>query len=205
MRTIFIFIILIILVNNKIAYPYSKHYQRNVSQDNIQTDITILLEEAIELYNTGKKDGKFEASTKLFNKIIQLDQKNVTAHFYLGEINFLKMEISSIFRKKKYGDIACKKFEIVVKLDPKHHKAHHYLGRMYHMSPIWYEDLREKAIEEFKIALKIKPESIETLRYLAMAYEKYNDVYNARIIWKRLLKLKPDDKETQERLKNLSK
>lgn len=168
----------------------------------------------------------YELATKEFNKVLEVNPENETAHAKLGHVylqqkNFpqaiaqfkqaLKLNprsIESLFGLGFYcferGDIeeAINKFDYVLKLEPNNEHAHFGLGLSYRQKKEF-----DKAIEEFNYALKINPRHPQVnyelcLCYhaLGLFYQQQKEFSRAIAQFKQILKLNPQDWRAHESL-----
>ena len=97
------------------------------------------------------------ASKRQFEKVLELEPNNLEAMLQLGLAEFRLGE----------ADTAAKRFENIIKNYRRHSGAYYYLG-VYHLR----HGVPEKAVDNFKASLRLKPRDPETLWNLWTAYAK---------------------------------
>ncbi len=97
------------------------------------------------------------ASKRQFEKVLELEPNNLEAMLQLGLAEFRLGE----------ADKAAKRFENIIQNYRRHSGAYYYLG-VYHLR----HDAPEKAVENFKESLRLKPRDPETLWNLWTAYSQ---------------------------------
>src|SRR5215467_13905449 len=116
-----------------------------------------------ELYNrTGRiRDAVLEAQ-----QIIKRDPNNIEAHKLLGKIYLRSLgDAQPGTGSDSVLKLAIEQYEEIVKLEPESVDNHLLLGRLYKVN----NDL-QKAEGEFKIAVKLEPQSEEAVTTLALLY-----------------------------------
>ena len=97
------------------------------------------------------------ASKRQFEKVLELEPNNLEAMLQLGLAEFRLGE----------ADKAAERFENIIQNYRRHSGAYYYLG-VYHLR----HDAPEKAVENFKESLRLKPRDPETLWNLWTAYNE---------------------------------
>lgn len=129
------------------------------------------------------RKGDFEKAVKNLERAVELDSKDLGAHFNLAlsykEINLMGK--------------AEEEFKKVVELDPSHKLALFHLGKMY------YEQKRyDEAIEQLSHAVKSDPASADAAFFLGKAYEKKGYIDEALAAYERALELVPNYSEVKQ-------
>ena len=86
-------------------------------------------------------------------------------------------------------------YRAIISKDPFHYPAMNHLGLIY-----YHQGKYSKAVHEFKMALKIRPNWIETLKHLGETYAKMGKTEKARQIWQKGHQLEPKDTYFVEKL-----
>src|SRR6267143_3877181 len=125
-----------------------------------------------ELYaKTGRiKDAVIEAQD-----ILKRDPNNLEAHKLLGRIYLRSLgDIQAGSGSQNVLKLAIEQYEQMVKIEPGNVDNHLLLGRLYRLN----NDL-QKAENEFKIAVKMQPDSEEAVTTLAYLYNEEGDTNRA--------------------------
>lgn len=148
----------------------------------------------------------------MLNKALRLDDKNEEGYLKLAEFHFLHrryeeaedllkkvLEINSYNPKahfirawvyREQGDTvsAIRSYMSAVEQNAQYFEAYEELAHLYHLrhNPL--------AIEQYKNALRLRPEDVQTLYNLAMFYQETNDDQNAISQYKKILEIDPVNK-----------
>jgi tetratricopeptide (TPR) repeat protein len=121
-----------------------------------------------ELYaKTGRiRDAVIEAQD-----ILKKDPNNLEAHKLLGRIYLRSLgDVQSGSGSDSVLKLAIEQYQEIIKIEPENVDDHLLLGRLYRLN----NDLR-KAESEFKIAVKLQPDSEEAVTTLAYLYNEEGD------------------------------
>src|SRR3989440_9842844 len=125
-----------------------------------------------ELYaKTGRiKDAVIEAQD-----ILKRDPNNLEAHKLLGRIYLRSLgDIQAGSGSQNVLKLAIEQYEQMVKIEPDNVDNHLLLGRLYRLN----NDL-QKAENEFKLAVKLQPDSEAAVTTLAYLYNEQGDTNRA--------------------------
>lgn len=122
-----------------------------------------------ELY---ARTGNIRDAVVQAQEVIQLDPSNLDARRLLGRI-YLR-SIGDLQGNSKASEtvlhLAIEQFEAVVRLDPSSVEDHLLLGRLYRLN-----NEIGKAESEFRVAVKLQPDSEDTVSTLALLYNEEGD------------------------------
>ncbi len=104
--------------------------------------------------------------------VIQLDPDNLDARRLLGRIYLRSIgdQQGNAKESETVLHLAIEQFEAVVRLDPTSVEDHMLLGRLYRLN-----NETAKAEVEFRVAVKLQPDSEETVSTLALLYNEEGD------------------------------
>ena len=108
------------------------------------------------------KTQRYAVAKELLTTAVEIDPNNPTAYQHLGFADL----------KLKNTDLAIANYEMAAKLEPEDWEPHKGLGVAYMLSYLRNKNqfqLKEKAIQQWKISLAIKPDQPK-LRDLLMKY-----------------------------------
>ena len=162
----------------------------------------------------GKLD-EFENAIKQYDRLISISPSHVEGLFNraallakLGKINEAALEFKKVLELSPNLVAAQQNFEklqneIISDVNPKQQyldifTTHHQNGLM-----LCESKKHNLAIEQFKQALNIKPDSPEALHNIGMAYEKIGNLDKAVECYQSALKLLPDSAPTHNNLGNV--
>ncbi len=118
-----------------------------------------------ELY---AKTGRIRDAVLEAQDILKKDPTNLEAHKLLGRIYLRSLgDVQSGTGSDSVLKLAIEQYEEIIKLEPDNVDDHLLLGRLYRLN----NDLR-KAESEFKIAVKLQPDSEEAVTTLAYLYNE---------------------------------
>jgi tetratricopeptide (TPR) repeat protein len=121
-----------------------------------------------ELY---AKTGRIRDAVLEAQDILKKDPNNLEAHKLLGRIYLRSLgDVQSGTGSDSVLKLAIEQYQEIIKLEPDNVDDHLLLGRLYRLN----NDLR-KAESEFKIAVKIQPDSEEAVTTLAYLYNEEGD------------------------------
>jgi tetratricopeptide (TPR) repeat protein len=121
-----------------------------------------------ELY---AKTGRIRDAVLEAQDILKKDPNNLEAHKLLGRIYLRSLgDVQSGTGSDSVLKLAIEQYQEIIKLEPDNVDNHLLLGRLYRLN----NDLR-KAESEFKIAVKIQPDSEEAVTTLAYLYNEEGD------------------------------
>lgn len=124
----------------------------------------------------------------LFNdRIILLQRKKVAIMFFCFSFIALYMGFTSLT-----GQIGAKGQDSWVM------EASSYM--MYSAMQDYCREKYDTAINKYKTVLAADPENLTALRRLSYTYEACGDTAKARMIWQKILKIEPDNKEIMAKL-----
>lgn len=121
-----------------------------------------------ELY---AKTGRIRDAVLEAQDILKKDPNNLEAHKLLGRIYLRSLgDVQSGSGSDSVLKLAIEQYEEIIKLEPDNVDDHLLLGRLYRLN----NELR-KAESEFKIAVKLQPDSEEAVTTLAYLYNEEGD------------------------------
>jgi len=121
-----------------------------------------------ELY---AKTGRIRDAVLEAQDILKKDPNNLEAHKLLGRIYLRSLgDVQSGSGSDSVLKLAIEQYEEIIKIEPDNVDDHLLLGRLYRLN----NDLR-KAESEFKIAVKLQPDSEEAVTTLAYLYNEEGD------------------------------
>jgi len=121
-----------------------------------------------ELY---AKTGRIRDAVLEAQDILKKDPNNLEAHKLLGRIYLRSLgDVQSGSGSDSVLKLAIEQYQEIIKIEPDNVDDHLLLGRLYRLN----NDLR-KAESEFKIAVKLQPDSEEAITTLAYLYNEEGD------------------------------
>ena len=121
-----------------------------------------------ELY---AKTGRIRDAVLEAQDILKKDPNNLEAHKLLGRIYLRSLgDVQSGSGSDSVLKLAIEQYQEIIKIEPDNVDDHLLLGRLYRLN----NDLR-KAESEFKIAVKLQPDSEEAVTTLAYLYNEEGD------------------------------
>jgi tetratricopeptide (TPR) repeat protein len=121
-----------------------------------------------ELY---AKTGRIRDAVLEAQDILKKDPNNLEAHKLLGRIYLRSLgDVQSGSGSDSVLKLAIEQYEEIIKIEPDNVDDHLLLGRLYRLN----NDLR-KAESEFKMAVKLQPDSEEAVTTLAYLYNEEGD------------------------------
>src|SRR5580693_5544876 len=125
-----------------------------------------------ELY---AKTGRIRDAVLEAQDILKKDPNNLEAHKLLGRIYLRSLgDVQSGSGSDSVLKLAIEQYQEIIELEPDNVDDHLLLGRLYRLN----NDLR-KAESEFKIAVKLQPDSEEAVTTLAYLYNEEGDTARA--------------------------
>jgi tetratricopeptide (TPR) repeat protein len=125
-----------------------------------------------ELY---AKTGRIRDAVLEAQDILKRDPNNLEAHKLLGRIYLRSLgDVQAGSGSENVLKLAIEQYEQIIKIEPDNGDDHLLLGRLYRLN----NDL-QKAENEFKIAVKLDPESEEAVTTLAILYNDEGDTARA--------------------------
>ncbi len=120
-----------------------------------------------------------------------------------------RLEAESWFRKgevflsrKLYTD-AVEAFGMAAHLDPAAGEYRAHLGYVLHLSNPRNELVRREALEHIATGIKLSPDREKSLLFLGLVFKAAGELENARKVFRRALKIKPDCHDAQRELRVL--
>jgi arylsulfatase A-like enzyme/tetratricopeptide (TPR) repeat protein len=121
---------------------------------------------------------KYDEAVSGYNRIIQLNPKDPDPYLNLGDIYYTTRDL----------DKAIPSLQTAISLDPQHSgKAHNLLGLAY-----LEQGMPERAIEEIRLALQIRPNIPDAHYNLGTIYEHKGETDNAIQEYKKEIEIHPD-------------
>jgi tetratricopeptide (TPR) repeat protein len=152
-----------------LAAKATEEYRLAIEADPSSTFLTSAL---AELY---VKTGRIADAVREAQDIIKRDPKNLEAHKLLGNIYLRSLgDMPGGNGSENIMKLAIEQYEEIVRLEPESVDDHLLLGRLYRLN----NDLG-KAESELKIAIKLDPNSEESVTTLAMLYTDEGDTAHA--------------------------
>jgi cytochrome c-type biogenesis protein CcmH/NrfG len=105
-------------------------------------------------------------------------------------------------RRKRYVD-AAEAFGMAAHLDPEAGEYRAYLGYALHLANPRNELVRREALEHIAQGIKLSPEREKPLLFLGRVFKAAGDFGNARKVFRRALKIKPECHDAQVELRLL--
>jgi tetratricopeptide (TPR) repeat protein len=140
--------------------------------------------------------GHADASHKMLDiavgdaqKAVALNDQSAAAHALLADLYGAK--ITGMLSGMKYGPKANTESQRALQLDPNNAFVYAVLGRKYFYSPSAFGGDINKAIDSFRHAAALDPNSDEALVWLAKAYKKKGDPAHAEEALAQALRLNP--------------
>ena len=166
-----------------------------------RTDEAIALyQQLIELEPTNVvaliRMGQFHTREKRFSEGVHLLQEAIR----LGDrTSWAKSSLAGTYLQMGEENLALVLFREALDLDPKNISARINVGR-------WYEDQGDvrAAVEEYEVAVANAPENPWPLRNLARGMEGLGHEREAEILYRKVLALDPDDRESERALSKLT-
>jgi tetratricopeptide (TPR) repeat protein len=125
-----------------------------------------------ELY---AKTGRIRDAVLEAQDILKKDPNNLEAHKLLGRIYLRSLgDVQSGSGSDSVLKLAIEQYQEIIKIEPDNVDDHLLLGRLYRLN----NDL-QKAESEFKIAVKLQPDSEEAITTLAYLYNEEGDTARA--------------------------
>ena len=139
---------------------------------------------------TVSRNNVWQNSYNLWTDTVEKSPDSAMAHNNLGKV----------FRDRKMPDKAIEQFQAAINLRPDYDDAHNNLGGV-------YGDLKmfDKALGELQIAATLNPNNESTHFNLGLLYCNIGMMENARKEFTKVLATKPDDQETQQLLREISR
>ncbi|KAA6459821.1 hypothetical protein DYQ86_17105 [Acidobacteria bacterium AB60] len=122
-------------------------------------------------------------------KAISLDDRSADAHALLADLYGAR--ITGMLSGMKFGPKANTESQRALQLDPNNALVYAVLGRKYFYSPSAFGGDIDKAIDSFKHAAALDPQSYEDLVWLAKAYRKKGDTAQEKEALAQALRLNP--------------
>ncbi len=122
-------------------------------------------------------------------KAVALNDRSAEAHALLADLYGAK--ITGMMSGMKYGPKANTESQRALQLDPNNAFVYAVLGRKYFYSPSAFGGDINKAIDSFKHAAALNPQSDEDLVWIAKAYRKKGDAALADQALAQALKINP--------------
>src|SRR5262245_13855715 len=120
-----------------------------------------------------------------------------------------RLEAESWFRKgevflsRKLHADAVEAFGMAAHLDPQAGEYRAFLGYVLHLSNPRNELVRREALEHIATGIKLSPDRERPLLFLGRVFKAAGELENARKVFRRALKIKPDCHEAQSELRLL--
>ena len=172
------------LKNYKDALISIDKYILNIKKFDIKLFKGMLLQRAICL----RELGKIKESVKIFNRLLNKDQKNDT---------IIKNKGISYYNLKKY-DIAKNLLNKTLKLKPKDREAIRYIGNIYKR-----QNNYKLALKYYDKCLKIYPKDIKAIRNKAIISLNSKDYKEAEKLVKQALGINPNDLDSLNLLSSI--
>lgn len=136
----------------------------------------------------------FGEAERSLRKAVELDEKNVEAHYWLGIAMGRAGQTRGVLKSLFLIGPIRKEMRRVLELDPKHSGAHHVLGEMLRQIPAFAGGSKKGAAEELEKAVELNPRRSAHYVALARAYMDLGETEKARSALSRLDRLsEPDD------------
>jgi len=129
----------------------------------------------VALATTYTYQGEYEKSFGLINKALHIDKRYRDAYVLKGT-NYLQLG---------NRDLAKSSYRTAIEQDPDFYEAYIFLGTLYQ------QDKDQLALEYFKSAVQLKPNSMDALYALAYCYQDFRMTDDAQRIYRKMIKQEP--------------
>ncbi|MCH7590806.1 tetratricopeptide repeat protein, partial [PVC group bacterium] len=166
---------------------HSKDADKNTLSENLKTrpDDIRILNPLSKIY---LEEGNYQKAFPLLLKIIEIDPRQVKAHYNLG----------MLYQIRALHDRAEQEFQIAARLDPEDPDIHFNLGNIYYKTGDY-----QKSIDQYLMTTQINPMYKDAFYNLAGVYDDMNEVELALNAYRTVLKINPSDTNVKLKIKSL--